>query len=322
MQENMINNMELKKNMANSAVYILVQQNLLNENDFPNLQAEFGYIFKENEKIEALYKIMWNGNVEYFAVQNGKLMNINIDEKTYIETIDYMNKKYIDVNTIEKIETVSQKNRRMKNNELLKRMNIVYSDNLSCFTENRKMKSIDDLCKRAIACLLVIQVACDINYGRDYEKAVRIINLLLEKFGVKDCLNSKEKRIIEGNYTKQDCYDMDWAYEAYWALCWVLGLVDDITISEEICDCNKAIDLVINSGSYDNFKSMCKLRSIDEVLDMEDLYFRYHWAINENILNNNANIGNLDKSNVIERRRGLTWVLSDTEDWYDLDLNA
>lgn len=55
---------------------------------------------------------------------------------------------------------------------------------------------------------------------------------------------------------------------------------------------------------------------------MEDLYFRYNWAINENRINSNANISNLNSDNVIERRRGLTWVLSDINDWYDLSLNA
>ena len=53
-----------------------------------------------------------------------------------------------------------------------------------------------------------------------------------------------------------------------------------------------------------------------------DLYYRYNGAINNKKVDSNTTIGNLDASNVIERRRGIEWVLSDIDDWYDIQLNA
>ena len=57
-------------------------------------------------------------------------------------------------------------------------------------------------------------------------------------------------------------------------------------------------------------------------LDMQDLYYRYQWAINDSKINPGSSKGELDPSVVIERRRALEWVLSDENDWYDIQLNA
>ena len=70
-------------------------------------------------------------------------------------------------------------------------------------------------------------------------------------------MNSKEKRVIEGSYSAQDVIDMDWAYEAYWTLCWCLNLVDDISDGGLLCDCTQALSFVIKSNSFDEFKNKC-----------------------------------------------------------------
>ena len=115
---------------------------------------------------------------------------------------------------------------------------------------------------------------------------------------------------------------MDWAYEAYWAICWCLSLVDDIKDGGKLCDFGKAISFVQTSNSFDDFKNKCKLRDNDEILDMLDIYYRYNWAINNKYVDSNTNIGNLNSSNVIERRRALEWIFSDIDDWYNIQLNA
>lgn len=183
------------------------------------------------------------------------------------------------------------------------------------------LKSYDDICKRAIACLITIQIACDINNG-NYQESLKFFLPFYKKYDVEDSLNSKEKRIVEGTYTQQDAIDMDWAYESYWALCWCLGLVKDIRDGGKLCDCNKAIDFVQNASSFDDFKSKCKRRDVEEILNMLDLYYRYHWATVEKRINPETKIGNLDSSNVLERRRGLEWIISLEDDWYNISLDT
>lgn len=116
---------------------------------------------------------------------------------------------------------------------------------------------------------------------------------------------------------------MDWAYETFWAIFWALGFVDDISDASKLCDCLQAIQLIANNNSIEEFKNKCKLRDVEEILDMLDLYYRYHWVTVEKMfINPKANIGNLIPSNVVERRRGLEWLISPKEDWYEIELNT
>ena len=89
-----------------------------------------------------------------------------------------------------------------------------------CNDANMQIRPVDEIIKRAVASLIVIQVACDINYDQFSEESMAKAIFLLDNFGVKDALNSKEERIMNLCYTKQDCVDMDWAYETNWALLW------------------------------------------------------------------------------------------------------
>lgn len=216
------------------------------------------------------------------------------------------------------------KERRSISNEKIQKLGIVCFENLPTIEESTqvKLKSIDDICKRAIACLISTQVACDIGKGSDYEESRSFFTDYLKKFGVEENLIAKERKLFDGSYNMQDALDVSWTYEAYWSLLWALGLVKDIEYPYDICDCEKAIQTVVRCDSFDDFKSKCKMRDIEEVLDMVDLYFRYHWATTEHRLHPEAPIGNLNSEVVAERRRGLEWLISEENDWNDISLDT
>ncbi|MCR5835743.1 MAG: DUF4272 domain-containing protein [Lachnospiraceae bacterium] len=214
--------------------------------------------------------------------------------------------------------------RRKKNNDFILQQSIACYEDLPLTESSAEvtLKSVETIAKRAIGALLVIQVIYDIQAG-DFEGSVEFFRGKLKQFDIGDeLLNSKELRILNGTYTQQDLFDMDWAYEAVWSLYYALGLVDDIRDGGETCDCELAISLVSKKSSFDEFVSQCKLRDIEEILDMLDLYYRYDWAVTENRIRPNTNIGNLVPSNVVERRRGLEWLISEEDDWYDLSLDT
>lgn len=213
--------------------------------------------------------------------------------------------------------------RRNKNNQFIKEQGIACYENLPLCESSKevKLKSLEEIAKRAIACILTIQIVYDIQ-NDDYENSVNIIKKLLKEYKVDDKLNSKEKRLIEGSYTEQDLIDMDWAYEAVWSLLWALGLVEDIRNGGELCDCEYVISLIQNNKNIEEFIEKCKLKNINEILDMLDLYYRYDWAVTEKRINPSTNIGNLNSSNVTERRRGLEWLISDEDDWYEIEMNT
>lgn len=184
-----------------------------------------------------------------------------------------------------------------------------------------ELKDLDDICKRAVAALLSTQAAIELNEQHS-DDAASFINLM-EHFGVKASLNSKEKKLLDGSASQQELTDIVWEYECYWSLVWALGLIEDISDASAICDCLTAIRLVSKCSDFEDFKSKCKIRSKDEILDMLDLYYRYHWAVVQHEhIDSSCPVGELSGDVVFERRRGLEWLICDTEDWYDISLDT
>ena len=183
------------------------------------------------------------------------------------------------------------------------------------------LKSFDEICKRAIASLICTQIACEI--AEENYKEIGFFVDMLKKYGVSDCLNEKENHLVSGMFSRQDALDVVWEYECYWSLVWVLGLIADIQDASQICDCEKAVHLVAECSSYEDFKSHCNPRDVEEILDMLDLYYRYHWACVQNRhIDKNCSIGNLNEEVVYERRRGLEWLISEERDWHNIELHT
>lgn len=81
---NQINNQELKENLADSALAYLLNQKLLEQNDLAGITVEFGYVLQlKNHGIEALYKIIKDETVFYFAFQQKTLRHVGISEKQF-----------------------------------------------------------------------------------------------------------------------------------------------------------------------------------------------------------------------------------------------
>lgn len=187
-----------------------------------------------------------------------------------------------------------------------------------------ELKDIDTVCKKAISTLLAIQLACSISNNDDYEETKSLVNKFLENYDAANYLNSLEKTIFYPNYSNQNVLDVQWEYEVYWSLCWALGLIEreELDPPFNICDCEKSIMLILENSTYEDFKSKCKLRDVEEILDMLDLFYNYHWACVNKRLQPETNIGNLNPEVVYERRKGLEWLVSKEEDWNEISLDT
>lgn len=216
--------------------------------------------------------------------------------------------------------------RRSKNNQYIKKMGIACYENLPVIesSSNVKLRDLDTICKRAITCLLSVQLACDIEENHNYEESKSMFLNLLKEFGVVNELLKSEQKLFDNQYNRQDVRNVVWTYECYWSLVWALGLInnDEIIIPNDVCNCKKAIVIVGDCKDFEEFKSKTKIRNIEEILDMLDLYYRYHWACVEKRINPDTNIGVLDAEVVWERRKGLEWLISNVEDWNDISLDT
>ncbi|MDE6723961.1 MAG: DUF4272 domain-containing protein [Eubacterium sp.] len=228
---------------------------------------------------------------------------------------------------LKKNKTVTPESRREKNNKFIKQKGIACLDNLPAIEASAdvKLKDLDAICKRAIACLFSIQLALDIDSKKNYDESQAMFYNLLKKFKVEKDLSSIEKKLFyTKKYTNRDITNIVWTYEAYWAIVWALGLIDDCEMKfpNEICNCKKAMSLVSDCETFEEFKDKTKIRNIEEILDMLDLYYRYHWACVEKRVRPETEIGNLNPDVVWERRRGLEWLISNQSDWNYISLDT
>ena len=183
------------------------------------------------------------------------------------------------------------------------------------------VRDMDTVCRRAVASLIVIQITFE-RIDNNKENIDFLIGEL-KRYGVENDLLPAEQRVVDGSCSQQDLINVQWEYECYWSLVWALGLIDDITDASGCCDCEKAIKLVSECESLDEFTKKCSMRSTAEILDMTDLYYCYHWATVEKRIRPETAAGDLDEEVVMERRRGLEWLISDEEDdWAEISLDT
>ena len=86
-ETNEINNSELKTNIANTAMQLLVQGE--DYDQLANTTCEFGYIFMiEGHGLEALLKITTDKKTCYFAAQKESLMRLNFNDALFKSTTE------------------------------------------------------------------------------------------------------------------------------------------------------------------------------------------------------------------------------------------
>jgi hypothetical protein len=212
--------------------------------------------------------------------------------------------------------------RRAKSIEILKEQGVPYIEHLPVLEteDDVVVRSAQEIAKRAVTCLLAVQVACSVCQGDDVEESREFFTNMAQHFGVTDEFTEKEKEFLFGTQipNERDAVNMSWKYEAYWGLLWALGIVEKFDFPADACDCGFAIKAVSERENFDDFMKGVKLRSMSEILDELDLLYRYHWACVNARINGRETPAGLSESVVSERRWGLEWLTrkdTDEDDW-------
>ena len=201
--------------------------------------------------------------------------------------------------------------------EILKHRDIPYIDWLPMIesVEDVEVRTAESIAQRAIACLWVIQVACDIDNGKYNDEIKDFVLNVLAKMQVMDALTENEKAILHEDVSQQDVINMVWKYEAYWVLLWALGIVEELNYPENIVDCDFAIQAVVSAKTFEEFMAKVKLRDIEEILDQADLIYRYDWACVNVRLKQEQAPAQLNSAVVVERHGALNWLIQSDSDW-------
>lgn len=208
--------------------------------------------------------------------------------------------------------------------EILKHRDIPYIDWLPMIesVEDVEVRTAESIAQRAIACLWVIQVACDIDNGKYNDEIKDFVLNVLAKMQVMDALTENEKAILHGDVSQQDVINMVWKYEAYWVLLWALGIVEELNYPENIVDCDFAIQAVVSAKTFEEFMAKVKLRDIEEILDQADLIYRYDWACVNARLKQEQAPAQLNSAVVVERHGALNWLIQSDSDWDHPDVST
>ncbi|MDM5250757.1 DUF4272 domain-containing protein [Lysinibacillus sp. G4S2] len=187
-----------------------------------------------------------------------------------------------------------------------------------------QFKNQEDIARRAVALLIVIQFACDVAQGGNVEESRDFFINMLRTYKVEDFLTSNERDFLQASEPDvQEAINISWQYEAYWTLIWALGFVEELDFPDEVCDCEHAIQVVSNCETFEQFYLQTAMRSQEEILDEADKIYRYHWACVDSRIQEQTAPANMNESIVMERRRGLFWMIGHrNEEWDTISMDT
>lgn len=220
--------------------------------------------------------------------------------------------------------------RRVKTLERLRKQKIAVNEHLPLLPSGEvvKVKSMEEVKKRALASMVSIQLACSIRNDEDYAKSLAGAGQMMDAWDVSiDDFLPRERVLIQNKYTqkgntdelsKQGVIDIIWSYETYYSLIWSLDLIGGKELMDASNTCNTVRAISIAQMIND---IASKLVNTEKILDMSDLFYCYYWACAEKKIRPETAAGKLNPEVVAERRRGLEWIISEEKDWNKISLN-
>ncbi|MDA3615721.1 DUF4272 domain-containing protein [Polluticaenibacter yanchengensis] len=143
----------------------------------------------------------------------------------------------------------------------------------------------------------------------------------LKKYDLWQYVTPNERDFLE-NPTTEKKNQETWKCECIWTLMWALGKVEDLGFPDELCQLQEIPEdeYPVQAGKDPNdfINSVTESRSVKEILDANDLYYRLDWACVDARLNNQE-ITAVNPGVVYERHYALNWLINYmNEDWDDV----
>lgn len=149
-----------------------------------------------------------------------------------------------------------------------------------------------------------------------------------------DHLTEDEKKIISlsrAQANKQHAGSIGWRLENMWALAWALGFENepDPMLGQIPNEVTQGLIMEFMLGldtSVDDLLKKAKPRSLQEVIELEDIFYCSHNAVRSAQTGSKTVPDNFhpmrDGGAIHERRHGLSWILSPDVKWDDTDLST
>ena len=224
---------------------------------------------------------------------------------------------------------ITAQERKNRSITILQAQNVPYIEHLPFRYETEEVTPRDkkEVIERAVCSFASIMCALSIS-KKEYTERDRVYmtqDFLSAKYNALELLTPMEQEVVVGTISEAGAINAAWKYEAVWVLLWALGVVEELSFPNEICDCNLVMGTMRRFKGLEDFMANTTLRPIEEILQALDLHYRYHWAaVNARV--NGSDPAGIDEGVVMERRAGLEWLcckgqendnLSDTYNAWD-----
>jgi hypothetical protein len=207
---------------------------------------------------------------------------------------------------IQKMEAKMSKeasDRKVRSEALLKERNVPVNSHLPYIEDASEalIRKKEEVALRAMTLLIVAAKA----EGLEQE----IVDSLIKDYDLSMVLSPNEKRFVEDPDPSQfDRTQFIWRYEAAWVLLWALNYVEELAPPTSICNVPAAVTF-LKERTRKQFISDAELRSVSDLLDANDLIYRYHWAVVDTRVNGLKIPSEIDSSVVLERHYALNWLI-------------
>lgn len=147
----------------------------------------------------------------------------------------------------------------------------------------------------------------------------------LEECNLWEYTTPDEKDFLQ-NPTEDKKFQETWKCECIWVLLWALKIVDTLPLPDDLCDLNNvpAENYPVDGEKDPNdfINTPYQVRSKSEILDANDLYYRYHWACVDARLNG-IDMTTIDSGVVYERHYALNWLVNYmNQEWDDVSCDT
>ncbi|CAA9197103.1 hypothetical protein FLA105534_01478 [Flavobacterium bizetiae] len=304
-----VKNLFLQKIQTLNSEFTIIQE----EGEIADLKTIIANIANELDAVLFVQPdvVISKSSGQHFLDKNLDLI-IDTEGNCEIDELDVrINSVYFDADQNELSE--DQQLRKEKNEKILEENAIKINRNLPCIEseEETTLRTPKEIAQRVSALAVVNLVAFN---SISTEEATEY----LQNYNLWDFTTENEKEFLV-NPTDDKKANESWKCEGIWVLMWALNKIETLDFPDEFCDLEN-IDpdnYPVGQDKDPNIfiDSIVSIRSKSEILDANDLYYRFNWAcVDERI--NGREIEGINPGIVYERQYALNWLINYMDqDW-------
>lgn len=210
----------------------------------------------------------------------------------------------------------SNESRKERSEKLLAKHKVTINPNLPRIEneDEAKIKSPEEIVKRAVTAFIVAQIAVDICNENGALESAKFFTPIMERFGLMSELTDDEKIYFDlekcDSIPRDDAFQMQWRLEMCLPLFWACGFWKKLDYPKVMTDTTPLTHIIGPCENFEALMKLVKMRSAAEILDAADLLYRMDWACVEARIRNDPSIfGDLNPDVVLEQHKGINWII-------------